>query len=1770
MKYIVNKTTEIIKRNAPSLDGEAMIRIDGFEDIRFYLNVALSVTQEFSESGLDVDIKLAKNRWDYFSEDTSMSSYLQSMKQHDWIAGEESITRYRNLHQSNLLILMGTEDEEDKGGLLNCFCITADTIASDIGGHYNEVFSYLAEFSDSDKAIIDKVYRDLFSYVPVDVFKLSAIADSWEDHISNIGDFIELFFGNLSDWGLPNRINNLPTSKELRGKNNVLELQYKFISRAMFKKMTMKQYSDYQEKLKKYVEDDGQYGPDWEGWSEQSIKSYDEFSKIVMEYTRGENADQNRLKLEGTDFDIVASVLGIKLVKEPRKTNTPTKLKGEPLPVFTKALMYTLIDCVEDGIDISKIVFNITQADIVSIYSEIEGIEENEQLVETWKNICRHTNGIISVINQRSWSINGEVIDISMTPDDIMSPGNALLNVNNGIVKAASSNKTISKIEFTAKCYSADGDYMASISPKFVWEFPDTSSWIHDFADVCYHDKCANANLSYIPITCISKMTPLIFAKSEEEFFDLYDESDLLFDFNLVEHIQKKAGANASEYVAQFIKLGYAFSKFISTVKEDGFYVSLARGSESETVKLIKEYISTGDILLNKTLPENLRWILDAYIHAFNIEGDTDVLTNEADAKCCIVPPWHPATLQKMVDQKIFFLDGCLEWWNDNGAQGLGNKAGINFVINNLEHMSLIQSALDLFPSAGQQYFGSTASFGAFSVYARDDIENNSRLKDIIHKDAIFDDDFDAKEISQMNDNAKMIYSVIYDYTKAFQRDSNLSLVFVNPMELQPIVASVFKYIDTVRNKDPYGKINITLKILVKPENKGGRNYLSYWMDEFFSQDANVNIRTYLNEWSSTSDLEKLLNGNNDIVFMMDLLTVNNLLFIKETGSSELSINDCKYPIVYKPTPISETTVKRKIELSQPLFTAAYTHTQVVRYRNNMETVPDGKYIAVREVCIDKKVQEMVYSLHSKAYWVVCVDSGMDGALLRNDSEHKDEYSIIGFSTGKGAYGQYNLTITARNSILTSIERRLSSRLYQLFNWEQEKVKKAANICINEAGKLDGISLFSAVNPKDHNVNEFMAYVLTSLREKTHTNDSALKIMIHLDSYKHWFSSDIEKDEDESASRPDFLLLEATDSNDEKLKLKATIIECKIAGVSTMDEHKEKALKQVEHGIKRLSTVFNPGSKSIKRRYWYAQLYRALAFAQVTFTDNSEEFAELAGKLRMVLDGNFDISWNGRILGYWIDMQGDTEVETPLDENDCIKGFDIPQTVIQKLLLGDDSDINFVKVSDEVLTSEEEQERRIEEREKELSKEIKKLQKYNGISVSKTYSESNESLKKNDIAEKDNIENVVSEEEIEDSPKEDNSAFQTDETNEVIEEQSDFSSDESVSTNKLVTEEPEKVIVSRAHNGDERVLIGTDKLSNGVYWEFAHPQLANRHMLITGTSGQGKTYSIQTMLYELSKINVSAIVFDYTEGFRLDQLEKDFIDKMGDKVKQHVIYYSGVPVNPFKRQEIEVAGMSMPEKSADVAARIANIFKHVYDFGDQQFSAIFEAARKGMDKYGDQMNMQLFQDMLEEEKSNNKTAQSVLSKMAPFFYSIDFNTSEEFDWGKILYADNSELNIFQLTSIDREMQVIITELMLWDAWYYTKKVGSKEKPFVAVLDEAQNLSHKSNSPSAAILTEGRKFGWSAWFATQSLKVLADDEIVRLLQAAYKLYFKPTDDEIIKMAKQLDPTDGNLWLSALKNLKKGQCIVVGDRIGSNGKFGATKPTITTVTAFNERE
>lgn len=1758
MKYIVKVITDEVISNSNTTARETMVRIDCFDNLAVYEQVASTLSDYFKSQGKSFLIKLSSKTFDRLTINGQTPESL-SLKAHDWVADDQSITYYRNLHNSDILVLLGTENEDDTGGLRNFFEITPSSLVKQLNGDYAKIFSLINPAIEGDTAeAINRLYKCLFEFKPVDILKLSNIADDWANKIAVYSDFYELFFANLPMWDLPIWKINIPKAKEV-SRTNVLRQPFKFISGKTYASLSASAFGKLQNQIsvynfgRKIVKEGveildpapGEFNENWDGWSSQSIPSFSEFSAVLLDFIAGNNFEGNRKKLINLDFAIVQDVLNLKLRPETKNTSKVLlKVYGEPLTAFAQAILEVLVTAKNNEEDIDEIRVEFDEANITSMYSNGDGEDQIAMLQEEWKNICRHTNGVIEYINK--WEFSANNIEIKSSPENFFDPLSAGKYCGNGKVKSLTSTQSVSKITFKVCCFK-DGERLGDkiFNQDCIWLFTDEAPWLHNFTSIC-KSLANNEDTCVIPLTTVGKINPLIFAKSNEEFFDLLDESNLDFSFDVT---KKFDSHNSDEVTTGFIKLGSSFAQFIKELNDTGLYSCLLPG-KTTLVNLISQYQKLGDLLLSKKYPENEKWMLDAYIHSFLIEKNTDSLVKGTETDCSIVPPWHPSTLQKLSNQKVFVLDGCKEWWRKAEAEDEApKKKEIQTIIDELTQMSMIQGSLDIMPSKGEGYYGLVGSFGAYSVYGRSDLENESRLKDMINKDAIFDDDFDKTGVTQMNDNAKMLYGVLDDYLKAFPDSySNLSLVFVNPADLQPIVASIHKFVEVMHEKKPGAFVNITLKILVKPENKGGRNYLAFWMDEFFSEDEFASIKTYLNEWRDSNELEKLLDGNHDIAFVMNLLQVDSLRFIQasETDALPLEVEQCMFPIVYKPSPSSTSSIARKIELSQPQFGASFAHTQIVRYRNNLEEIPSSKYIAVRETSVDDDGKKIVALLHTKAYWVACIDSGLDGALLRNLSDDKSDYSIIGFSTGKGAYGQYNITITARKTILNVVNEKFKNRLHQLFHWDDEKIATASALCIKEASGLDGISLFSAINQKDQNIHEFMAYVLTSLREKKLGEKVPLKVIVHLDSYEHWFSGEIDKDEDESKSRPDFLILTIRNADDEKLKVEAKIVECKIAVEATAEEHKEKAIGQVLHGIKRLSSIFNPASKSVKKRYWYSQLYRALVFSQVTFSDASDEFANLSQRLRTILDGNFDIKWSGEILGYWLDMEGDKENVVNSNE---IEIHDIPQLVIQSLLLGEQTgDFVTVDVSN---TDEEQAEKEAEEKEKELEKEVEEENKpTTSLPITVSENEKPKAEASSPVAPE------VSTEETPVSPVEPEQPVS-------IAPASEESKESSPST-------PVSPAVVPVSLEDTRVLIGSSKLNEDVYWEFGHKSLANRHLLITGTSGQGKTYSIQTMLYELSKSNVSSVIFDYTEGFKPEQLEKEFKEKMEGKLEQNVVYFQGVPINPFHRHEIEVAGMKMPEKPADVATRFSDILTHVYKFGEQQASAIFKAAFDGITKYKESMDMKHFQEQLEEVKKSNPAAKTVLSKMEPFFMTIDFTNDTNFDWAKVLYPESAHVTVFQLMSISREMQVIITELMLWDAWYYTKKVGSKDKPFVVVLDEAQNLSHKSSSPSASILTEGRKFGWSAWFATQSLAVLDNEEITRLMQSAMKLYFKPTDDEMAKISKQIDPVNGTMYLAPLKALKKGQCIVVGERKRQDGTFGSTKPTITQVTAFDKRK
>ena len=188
-----------------------------------------------------------------------------------------------------------------------------------------------------------------------------------------------------------------------------------------------------------------------------------------------------------------------------------------------------------------------------------------------------------------------------------------------------------------------------------------------------------------------------------------------------------------------------------------------------------------------------------------------------------------------------------------------------------------------------------------------------------------------------------------------------------------------------------------------------------------------------------------------------------------------------------------------------------------------------------------------------------------------------------------------------------------------------------------------------------------------------------------------------------------------------------------------------------------------------------------------------------------------------------------------------------------------------------------------------------------------------------------------------------------------------------------------------------RVLLGTaENSTRKVYWEYDHSGLANRHLLISGKSGQGKTYFMQCLLLELSKRNISSIVIDYTEGFLPNQLEPEFVGFLGSKLNQRVVYNEKVPINPFKRNIRDIGGITLPESDTDIAERIKSVFASVYkSLGIQQLNAIYEAVLKGLGRAQDEMDLNVMREMLEEDTgSASKTALSQIRPLSTGKYLL--------------------------------------------------------------------------------------------------------------------------------------------------------------------------------------
>jgi DNA phosphorothioation-dependent restriction protein DptH len=249
----------------------------------------------------------------------------------------------------------------------------------------------------------------------------------------------------------------------------------------------------------------------------------------------------------------------------------------------------------------------------------------------------------------------------------------------------------------------------------------------------------------------------------------------------------------------------------------------------------------------------------------------------------------------------------------------------------------------------------------------------------------------------------------------------------------------------------------------------------------------------------------------------------------------------------------------------------------------------------------------------------------------------------------------------------------------------------------------------------------------------------------------------------------------------------------------------------------------------------------------------------------------------------------------------------------------------------------------------------------------------------------------------------------------------------------------------------------------------------------------------------------------------------------------------------------------------------------VYSFGDQQYSALYQAVKTGLEQAG--ARGMTLEDLIprleaigEDKGTQGQAAGSVISKLRPFLDQNPFGAEDPGSWDRLFTDPEHRCHVIQLAGFMKDAARLVTEFSLIDLYWFYRASGTQATPRVVVLDEVQNLDHREDSPLAQLLREGRKFGFALILATQIMSNLDRDERDRLFLAGHKLFFHPAVTEVRTYAEIAAVTTGekaDTWVSRLAGLKKGECYSLGPSLNeATGKL-ETKAFKIRVTSMEDR-
>jgi DNA helicase HerA-like ATPase len=385
------------------------------------------------------------------------------------------------------------------------------------------------------------------------------------------------------------------------------------------------------------------------------------------------------------------------------------------------------------------------------------------------------------------------------------------------------------------------------------------------------------------------------------------------------------------------------------------------------------------------------------------------------------------------------------------------------------------------------------------------------------------------------------------------------------------------------------------------------------------------------------------------------------------------------------------------------------------------------------------------------------------------------------------------------------------------------------------------------------------------------------------------------------------------------------------------------------------------------------------------------------------------------------------------------------------------------------------------------------------------------------------------------------------------------------------------------------IYLGDDILyGEKVYLDWTDFQ---RHAIIYGSTGSGKSNTLEILAQELTKYGVVIFLDPNSQSARkLSQIANYYFTITKDRPNFgiNILQLPHIFQDKEKNIDYQISKvlqlfdklLNLVETAVNVRYILQVLLRQMYRVTDTiTFKDVYDAVialQQGT------LDLDVNDETFEHEKEllQQMQAQSFMSILSRLKLLVDNNifkivTSETtIDWDRIINETKRGLIVFDVgksagNEVSEMMQMIIT-LSLFNYVFLRDALGKEKVPIFLIIDEAQNVAHFDFINE--VLAEARKYGLHLVLATQSfvrLQALAGENNARAINANtnVKLLMRLTEgSDISQLAKSVGANQE--IVEALPKLSIGQAFLF--LLGKTGEFTVPKLVQVRLSELQDKE